>query len=255
MSRGMLRVCERVSGGEGNLSAYVSSSVSCVSPNSLTTCRSYFGAFNDSVLKSFYDSLSNWELDAVIEDLALAGITSSSARTDSHSLDVAPPAVVYHIFYNPHILRDARISKIVRDRLPVQSIRRWPTDYPPPCLFYLVVDEREDTRKWALEQLGLCKATAMPADRFSVDYRAVLKTITSVVASQAVDSDARSVGVTFSRDPAILWSGYSVVLRYVPHEYLRPHKSLDVDVRRVVTSHLHDTGNSQSLPSLFLSCL
>lgn len=212
---------------------------------------SYFGAFNDSVLGPFYDSLSKWELDSVIQGLAEVGITSPFAGANSHSLDIAPPAVAYHIFYNPHILRDAQISEIVRDTPPVQLISRWPTDYPPPCLFYLVVDEREGIRKWALEQLGLCKAAAMPADRFLPTYCSVLKTITSIVSNEAGDSDASSVGIIFSRDPTVLWSGYSIILRYVPSEYLCPQKSLDVDVRRVVTSHLHDTGNSQSLPSSY----
>lgn len=218
-------------------------------------CCSYFGAFNDSVLKSFYDNLSNWELDAVIASLADAGITSPSVGSNSRSLSVAPPAVAYHIFCNPHIIRDARISKIVRYGLPGQIIGTWPTDYPPPCLFYLLVDEREDVRQWASEQLGSCKAAAMPADRFSLSYRTVLKMITSVVSGQAGGRDAEGLDPNFSQDSSVLWSGYAIILRYVPSDYLRPQKCLDLDIRRVVTSHLHDTGSSQSLLTLCCSWL
>ncbi|KZT73806.1 hypothetical protein DAEQUDRAFT_355275 [Daedalea quercina L-15889] len=210
----------------------------------VTSRETYFGAFTDSVLGIFFDNLDNWELETVLSGLAEVGMTADSVGVDSHSLAVAPPAVTYHIFYNPHVIRDARISKIVRSSIPKDPITLWPADFPPPCLFYLVVDEREDVRKWALGQLGLCKAAAMSAEWFLPSYCTVIKSVTSVVSDQANDHDAVGTDSSFSRDPTVLWSGYSVTLRYVPVAFLRPRKALDIDIRHVVTSHLHDTGSN-----------
>ncbi|KAH9950533.1 SEN1 N terminal-domain-containing protein [Amylocystis lapponica] len=211
----------------------------------VTSRHTYFGAFSDETLKSFYDNFNEWELQSVLLALSNVKILPDSAPTDERTLSDAPPAVVYHILSNLHILQDPRILKIIHSSPPGALISRWPTDIPPAGLFFLLLDARLESRNWARQQLASYKSTPLSKDHFLSTYITVLQTVTKLVMPESsvnpgvVDILAR---FTFVQDVATLWSGYCAMLRFVPVEFLRTGKSIGIDLRHVVIGHLHDTG-------------
>jgi len=211
----------------------------------VTSRDTYFGAFRDDILEVFYASLDQWELEFVLG--GLSQLSLDSGNNSRRTLSDVQPAIVFHIFSNLHILQDSRIAQMVHALPPKNPIVAWPSDFPPPGLFYTLLDEKPEVREWAFSQIGLCKTAPMSADSFFSDYRTAIKLISTVVSDQAGMSNiGASLPLPFIRDTSVLWSSFATILRFVPVELFRPRDSFDLDLRHAVAGHLNDTGSRQS---------
>ncbi|OBZ71656.1 hypothetical protein A0H81_08324 [Grifola frondosa] len=214
--------------------------------------HTYFATFNDEILRPFYRNFHDDRLKAILDALAISHITPDPMPNSGQTLLDAPSAVVFHIFSDLHMMRDTRIIKIIHSYLPKDPITSWPKDYPPVGLLLLLVDQAEELRYWAQKQASFYKVAPVPMEHFLPMHVTVLEVVTNAVTGglQASGGDLKVLEGQIAKDPAALWSGYCVILRFVPLELFRPSKSFNFDIRHVILGHLHDTGNRQPF-SLF----
>jgi senataxin len=230
----------------------------------LTRLIRYFGAFSDAVLTGFYNSFNEWELNMVMSALSRAGI-SSDASSDPPQIPLsnAPSAVVYHMVSNLQILRDSRILSIIRAHAPSDLLPSWPTDPPPAGMLILLVDENPLVRQWAKNQISKCKVVPIPKEKFVGVYTVAMdavahavsagtqsiglsnSTTSTVTLKNAAIPASSSFSTSYAKDPADLWSGFCAFVRLIPPELLTSGTHHNVDLRRLVTGHLHDTGPRQ----------
>ncbi|KAI0078277.1 hypothetical protein K474DRAFT_1619824 [Panus rudis PR-1116 ss-1] len=207
-----------------------------------TSRKTYFGAFQDHIMSNFLQHVSKWEADSILKVLSerkLYPPNISGGRT----LSDAPSVLTYYICSNPDILRDSRILDVLHNCAPTRVFTDWPTDAPPPGLFLLLLDNEERTRSWATQQIARCTVTPMAAERFTSAFREVIEVAVTAVAPNAANaSSGPSWNMPFSNDLTVLWSGFSVILRFIPPKWLMPEAG-KVDIRKVVTSHLPDFGS------------
>ncbi|KAF8443044.1 SEN1 N terminal-domain-containing protein [Boletus edulis BED1] len=216
----------------------------------LTSRSTYFGAFSDDILQGFHRSFNDWELEFVKGGLASAGV-SVAARNDSSALRAVPPGIIYHSVSNIRVLRDPDILGVIRSRPMVSS---WPTDVPPPGLIILMFDESQAVRQWAKAFIAACSEIPMAEDHFVTGHEVALQTILNLIAKTANQHDPAGLhapllegetfpvgSFSFTSDSNEIWAGFCQVLRHIPPKtILRSYGG--TDCRRVVTSHLHDTG-------------
>ncbi|CCM01866.1 uncharacterized protein FIBRA_03937 [Fibroporia radiculosa] len=210
----------------------------------VTTRHTYFGAFSDSTLQRFYESLDGWEVESVLAALSEVHIAPSDSRSGfERSLSMAPPAVVYHIFTNLRIMGDPSVVNVLHTFPPNTSITEWPSDCPPPGLFYALLAEQPEVRAWAESQISSYQLTPMPAKGFLREHRAILESVSKVVSTRTTSGAAGGETPFPLVDEAnILWSNFLLILRLIPVPFLRPGKSYDLDIRHLVIGHLHDSG-------------
>ncbi|KDQ62427.1 hypothetical protein JAAARDRAFT_121642 [Jaapia argillacea MUCL 33604] len=219
--------------------------------------HTYFGAFSESIIEGFYRCVDEWECKLVTECLSKAGITPDMSPSDPGTLASAPNATFYHILSNLTILQNPLILALVRSRLPTSPFPEWPPDPPPVGLFFLLMDEKPETRRWARSQIAKATVVPIPREKYVGAYERALEPILAAVASLPSSSRpgalagpeapsatpaATTLSFPFAKDSASLWSGFAVVVRMTPHELLRPNKLSHVDLRQVIIGHLHDTG-------------
>jgi senataxin len=199
----------------------------------------------------------------VISALSRAGITSTISDKPQLSLSNAPSPIVYHMVCNLQILRDPRILSILHARPPSDLLPGWPTDPPPAGMLILLMDKHAQVRQWAKNQISKCKAVPIPKEKFVGPYTVAIDIIAQAVSATQINglSNLTAPVVTFNdtinaigssfnafsyaTDPADLWSGFCAFLRLIPPELLTSSTHLNIDLRRVVTGHLHDTGPRQ----------
>jgi senataxin len=210
----------------------------------------YFGAFGSDVLRDFYDSFEQWELESVALDLAKANMfdqPSSSSRT----LSDVPSAVVYRMVSNWTVFKDPRIQSIIHALPPVKPLLGWPTDPMPPGIFILLMHDNPKIREWAYSQTLKCDVVPMPNDQFVGSYIKAIEgigralTSTSTTQRPLVEDSALS----FASDLNELWHGLFYVLRHTPIEAVKSNAQQNVDLRRIVIGHVHDTGPRKSYRS------
>ena len=230
----------------------------------LTRLLRYFGAFSDEVLKGFYNSFNEWELNMVISALSRVGITSNVSNNPLQlSLSNAPSPIVYRMVCNLQILRDPRILSIIRACPPSDLLPGWPTDPPPAGMLILLVDHHVRVRQWAKNQISKCKMVPVPKEKFVGPYAIAIDVIAHAVSAGTRTnalSNSATAAVTFNNsvnttglfnafsyatDPVDLWSGFCAFLRLIPPELLTSSTHLNIDLRRLVTGHLHDNGPRQ----------
>ncbi|KAH7909030.1 SEN1 N terminal-domain-containing protein [Hygrophoropsis aurantiaca] len=212
----------------------------------------YFGAFSEDVLKTFYQSFSEWELSVVLEILSRVGVGLDSQQEVTPLLQRVPPAVLYHMVSNMHILKDARIFPLVRSCPPTSG---WPIDPPPPGILPLMMDESFEVRQWAKAQGDKCSTVPMLVTHFVTAHEEALAIIAAALEINQTDQPKSfPVGASssstindatrtfkFASGPYELWSGFCQVLRHIPSSMLLT-SHLGTDCRRIVTGHLHDVG-------------
>jgi len=180
----------------------------------------------------------------VTQDLINAKILDQST---TKTLSDIHPAVVYRmvcnwtIFSNPKVL-SAIYSSSLTDPLP-----GWPTDPLPPGMFVLLMSDRSSVRQWAVNQALKCTTVPMSNDLFVGSYlqaiEAVVHALTLSEPSHLPDPTLKKPSpFSVARDPSHLWSGFSTILRHIPVVALTSDTRHHVDLRRIVTGHLHDTG-------------
>ncbi|OAX44312.1 hypothetical protein K503DRAFT_861544 [Rhizopogon vinicolor AM-OR11-026] len=207
--------------------------------------KTYFAAFSDDVVKTFYSSFDGWELSTVIEALVRSAIDLSGPRLASRRPQTVPQPLLYHMVSNMSVFRDPRVLSLIRTCPPISD---WPPDPPPPGLFVLVVDESPDVRQWAKGQIVKSTQVPMLEHQFVAGHELALQVVISALTSSregtATLTDSSSL-YSLSSDPTEVWSGFSQILRHIPMEVLAK-SSEGINCRRVVTGHLHDVGRQFS---------
>ncbi|KAG1848713.1 SEN1 N terminal-domain-containing protein [Suillus subalutaceus] len=204
----------------------------------------YFGAFSDDVLGSFYSKFDDWELSVVVEALVRFGIDLSSSRLASRIPQEVPQPVLYHMVSNMRVFRDPRVLPLIRACPPIST---WPLDPPPPGLFVLVMDESSSVRQWAKAQIIKSTQVPMLEHQFVAGHELALQEVISVLTlsreGEATMTDSVMLN-SFSSDSSELWAGFSQILRHLPTEVLAK-SSKGIGYRRIVTGHLHDIGRRE----------
>ncbi|KAG2155818.1 SEN1 N terminal-domain-containing protein [Suillus bovinus] len=198
----------------------------------------YFGAFSDDVLKSFYSKFDDWELSVVVEALVRTGIDLYSSRPACRT---PPQPLLYHIVSNMRVFRDPRVLPLIRACPPIST---WPLDPPPPGLFVLVMDESSAVRHWAKAQITKSTQVPMLEHQFVAGHELALQAVTRALTLSRegeVTTTDSIISNSFSSDSSELWAGFSQILRHIPTEVLAK-SSGGIGYRRIVTGHLHDIG-------------
>jgi senataxin len=131
-------------------------------------------------------------------------------------------------------------------------------------MLILLVDENPQVRQWAKNQISKCKIVPIPKQKFVGAYAVTVDLIAHAVSAgtqiiglsnpaipaiypnnSAIATSGAFSTFSYATDPANLWSGFCAFLRLVPPELLTSGTSHNVDLRRLVTGHLHDTGPRQ----------
>jgi len=209
----------------------------------LIFCR-YFGAFEEGVLKSFYRTFEQWELDIVTRDLANVKILDQPAPK---TLSDIHPAVVYRMVCNWTIFSDPRILSAIHAYSLTKPLPGWPSDPLPPGMFVLLISDSLSVRQWAANQASKCTTVPMSNDLFVGSYLQAIEVMVHALAllgpTPLTDPESGApFPFSFARDPSHLWSGFSAALRHIPLHALASDTRLHVDFRRIITGHLHDTG-------------
>jgi senataxin len=158
----------------------------------------------------------------------------STSKSSSHLNDI-PPAVLCHIFTNLDVFLYPEILKAVRSTIPASSSITLPTDPCPPGLLLLAFDEDQNSRTWA--RLHLRVASQFSKDHFAGDYLKVLESVAAILSDRPPP-----FSFPFSKDPAVLWSGFALTLRSIPSEYYTATRGRQLELNRIVLGHVHDTG-------------
>ena len=247
---------EAPAGGQRDVSTYVSWFRWAIVCASQCQDHRYFGAFSEAILKEFYKSFSQWELETVLEYCKKAEISPNTAiPPENKTLADLSPSILLLMLSNPVNLRNPTVMQIIQSYVPTKPIGDWPLDSPPVALFLLLMDEKIEVRSWAYKQITTYTTTPMPSEQFLTAYEEVLSAATHAVTSLSPNSTLApwSDGFTFPNDPTTLWPGYCTMIRFVPVQWLQPNKSFNIDLRKVIIAHLSDTGNRESLYLFFLS--
>lgn len=202
----------------------------------------YLSAFPADVLKDFMLKFDDWELGFI-----LPRISNTTTSIEAH------PPVIFHALSNLHILRDPRILAIFDKRDLPSSLPDWPTDPPPPGLFYLQLHRNEDVRRWASTRLIQSRVRPIAKELFVRPYIKILEILSGVLASQggshpkvlSASSDStlgEEESEYLSSDPVVTWQAFSELMRFSPPELFQRGSMTKLDVRRLIAGHLHDTG-------------
>ncbi|TBU62332.1 SEN1 N terminal-domain-containing protein [Dichomitus squalens] len=207
--------------------------------------HTYFGAFNDNVLKTFYGSFHNFLTDFVVQALAEKDFTGGTAQgPDSERTFVdAPPAITFLMATYLHMLEDSRIVGLLHKYCPRAPIKSWPSDIPPSGLLALLFDGPHDIRVWGQKQCISCEVAPIPMENFSPSHITVLKAVCESITSSRTLSDCLgdTYKVPWLQDLPAIWAGFTLFLRFVPVELFRASRTFDIDIRHMIVGHLHDT--------------
>ena len=217
----------------------------------------YFGAFNDSVLKTFYDSFHKFLTEFVVQALAEKGFTVGTelTRDSERTLGDAPPAITFLMTTYLHMLEDSRIVSLLHKYCPRTPIKSWPSDIPPSGLLALLFDESVDIRAWGQKQCASCEVAPIPMEHFSPSHITVLKAVCESITSSRPLSDCLgdTYKVPWLQNAPGMWSSYTTLLRFVPVELFRASRTFEIDIRHLIVGHLHDTDKRQQFCHLLIA--
>ncbi|KAJ3747263.1 AAA domain-containing protein [Lentinula detonsa] len=195
--------------------------------------KSYFGAFPDDVMGAFWVSFSKWELDYI-----LAQISATSGW--KHSSDIPTPAL-YRMICNFQVFQDPRIQSFLEQTSLPRTPSDWLAESIPPAMLVLLMHANATLREWALNQASRCTVVPISEDdASSFPYNQALELIIlSITSSTQVHPDTP---ICLVADAVTLWSSFHSVLRLLRPTHLTYSSSKGVDIRHVVTGHLHNDG-------------
>jgi senataxin len=213
-------------------------------PPSLTRGLRYLAVFPLKTRQTFIRSFDSWETTILLDGLAACGISPDGITSPaSPTLLDAPPALVYLALSNLVVLQDSRVPLIFAKYTPTSEFLSWPSDPPPPGLFYLLFHESPPVRRWAERQMTRCQHKPMPTDQFVDPY---LTAFSAVVDAFAMGKPTTNITTCstfpFTLDTTSIWSAFAFLLHLLPSEYLRPGGRSRIDLNHIVAAHLHDTG-------------
>jgi senataxin len=173
-------------------------------------------------------------------DAKLMDQSTTKTLSDIH------PAVVYRMVCNWTIFSNPKILSAIYSSSLIGPLLGWPTDPLPPGMFVLLMSDRSSVRQWAVNQALQCTTVPMSDDLFVGSYlQAIEAVVYALTLSEPSHSDhalKKPFPFSVARDPSLLWSGFSIILRHIPVVALASNTRHHVDIRHIVTGHLHDTG-------------
>ena len=203
----------------------------------------YFGAFQEDVLRSFYETFEQWELAMVIQDLADAKVLDLSSTSGHASLSDVHPAVIYRMVCNWTIFSDPRVLAVIHASSLTKPLSGWPTDPLPAGMLILLMNDNLNVRQWAVSQASKCLAVPISDHLFVGSYFQAVEAIThGLTATESGLALREPHPFSFTPDLSSFWSAFSVALRHIPVAALASGTGRHADLRRIVTGHLHDTG-------------
>ncbi|KAK2465188.1 hypothetical protein APHAL10511_002542 [Amanita phalloides] len=189
--------------------------------------HTYFGAFPEDTMRSFYKSFESWELATVKREIS----------TDANGCQ---PATIYQTLFNSTIFADQTIQSALSNGL--YRVDGWPKDSVPPGVLLFLFHEDLAIRRWAQSQVSKATVVPIPRDQFVGMYKEVLASLVDLLSSDMFpDTKTRFPTFAFSTDRHELWHAFQTLLRHVPPELLKTKNDI-IDVRHVVVGHLHDNG-------------
>jgi senataxin len=210
---------------------------------------SYFGAFSDSILTTFWAAFDKWECQLAIGMLERAMPTSAPS---SLTLEDMPIPLVTLVLSNTAMMLDPILLTLIRSSLPSWPLDKLPMNPPPTCLWYLSMDEDFQVRQWAKQQIALCKEAPLSVDAFKAAYdRSSL--MDDVIGALGGKGKHNSVHFPFTVESGALWSAFVNFVRLLPSELLKNRDHSRVNVAQVIIGHLHDHKDRQYFAHFFIS--
>lgn len=183
--------------------------------------------------------MEKWELEVALQDLTQANIFDQSSN--SRTLADVPSALVYRMVSTWAVFKDPRIQSLIHSLPPSESIPEWPTDLIPPGMLVLFMHANPKVRAWAISQALKCDIVPIPGERFDGVYVKALESIGRALTSPEHDLKESST-IAFASDASEIWHGLLRVLRFTPGAAMKSNSQQNVDLRRIVLGHVHDTG-------------
>ena len=192
-------------------------------------------------MNNFWANFADWEKTIILACMRDKRLISTSKS--SSTLTDIPPPVLCHVFTNLDVFITPEILKAIRSTIPASPSVLLPLDPYPPGLLLLAFDEDQNPRTWA--RLHLRVASQLTKDQLTGHYLKVFESVAAVLSDQPP-----SLSFPFSKDPAVLWSGFGIMLRSIPPEYYKTAHGRRLEFNRVVLGHVHDNGQRQCTFSL-----
>lgn len=168
--------------------------------------------------------------------LISAGVLSGTKEkpvSASKSLSAALPILVYRILNNVHILRNPVFLAKFMDSPPEAPFKEWAVAPIPSGLLLLSLNRNEKVRAWAKSQRDAVQVLTK-AEVPSI----ALQAISGILSPQAPDN---TNDFALMEDTTLIWSPLYRVMRFMAKESLVSSPGQNVDLRRLVLGHLHDT--------------
>ncbi|KAJ3978925.1 SEN1 N terminal-domain-containing protein, partial [Lentinula detonsa] len=193
--------------------------------------QSYFGAIPDDAMRVYWLVFSKWELDHI-----LAQISSPSGWKNSSDI---PTPVFYRMICNFKVFQNPRIQSFLEQTSLPRTPSNWPAASIPPAMLVLLMHANATLREWALNQVLRCTVVPISHDDASfLPYNQALELIMLSFSAQV----RPETPIRLVADVETLWSSFHSVLRLLRPTHLTYSSSEGVDIRHVVTGHLHNDG-------------
>lgn len=206
---------------------------------------SYFAKFSAEILDGFWASYDAWDVDQILGELGRLGITPMNTSSSLHSLSDLPSPILFRLMSNWAAFADARVQKILQSFPPNTVFEDWPTSVIPPGMLVFFMEQTSTTRQWASTQASRYISPLSVAN-FTDGHIHALEAISRCLVSRDPPSViSENMPFRFAVDIFDLWAGFATALRFIPVEYLKSTDKCKVDVRRLVSGHLSDTGTRE----------
>lgn len=180
----------------------------------------------------------------MLEDLKKAGFPNDDISTlpTGKTLSDVSSTLLYRMVVNWKVFSDARIQALFRQCVPTRIVSDWPMKNPPPGLLVLQMGESKPLRDWARKQSLSCELSLLAPHQFTGSYSQALLAMAAVVNSPTYASPGP---LLLSTEPPVIWAAFGTMLRLVPVERLMPSRTQTLDLRHIVSGHLHDIGSRE----------
>lgn len=204
----------------------------------------YFAKFSPEILDNFWTCLDAWNVQQVLAELERLGITPTNSDPMVQTLSDVKSPIVFRMMCNWSVFSDQRIQKIIHSIPPRTPFQDWPVTVIPPGILVLLIEQTSAVRQWASSQASRYPATPLPADSLTDGHLKALETLVHGLTSRdSLNKQSEQFSFfLFAADTFDLWVGFGTALRFLPVEYLKPNNQCKIDIRKVVSGHLGDTG-------------
>lgn len=153
-----------------------------------------------------------------------------------------PAPTVYRMICNFQVFRDSRVQSLLSENHPTRIFSDWPNEAVPPAMLVLMMHENPHLRDWAMKQVSRSTSVSITrSDASLLQYGRALEMILLPFAS-GPEARSEATSIHLVTESATLWSSFHSVVRLLHPVHLTFFTSKGVDVRHVITGHLHDHG-------------